>query len=330
MPPPQRRTARRELDPCMRARICELHTEAHWGYKRIHRAHPEIPISTIRNTIKKEQERINQRSMPRTGPPEKLTDENKQKLIELTIQYPHIKYMELRNAIDNKVTIRTIQGMFQKIHKRKWKCRNINLMIRRFCTPVQKQARTLVGLALLPSMLRDTDLLRCCEIGAMNLDYRGSVVPGETVVLTTVASAVYNMTVQASSIIGTNIYWSNDAPLYLRGSKVLIGIASLSLFLFLFAKVYYDPKNYYRARKWNAMSSEERDAYLAANKDSDYLHGSKGHTIFDVIGRSVDIRAEFPSTYRIWITSGRDSTSIDDSFNIEYITILETILMAYM
>ncbi|EED11522.1 transposable element tc3 transposase, putative [Talaromyces stipitatus ATCC 10500] len=123
MPPPQRRTARRELDPCMRARICELHTEAHWGYKRIHRAHPEIPISTIRNTIKKEQERINQRSMPRTGPPEKLTDENKQKLIELTIQYPHIKYMELRNAIDNKVTIRTIQGMFQKIHKRKWKQR---------------------------------------------------------------------------------------------------------------------------------------------------------------------------------------------------------------
>lgn len=24
----------------------------------------------------------------------------------------------------------------------------------------------------------------------------------------------------------------------------------------------------YRARKWNAMGSEERDAYLAANKDS--------------------------------------------------------------
>ncbi|EED12304.1 transporter, putative [Talaromyces stipitatus ATCC 10500] len=84
----------------------------------------------------------------------------------------------------------------------------------------------------------------------------------------TVASAVYNMTVQTSSIIGANIYRSNDAPLYLKGNKVLIGIASLSLFLFLFAKIYYDLKNYYRARKWNAMSSEERDAYLAANKDS--------------------------------------------------------------
>ncbi|GAM41001.1 hypothetical protein TCE0_041f13781 [Talaromyces pinophilus] len=84
----------------------------------------------------------------------------------------------------------------------------------------------------------------------------------------TVASAVYNMAVQTSGIIGSNIYRSNDAPLYLRGNKVLIGIASLSLFLFLFAKVYYDLKNYYRARKWNAMSSAERDAHLAANKDS--------------------------------------------------------------
>uniref|UniRef100_A0A093V492 Transposable element Tc3 transposase n=1 Tax=Talaromyces marneffei PM1 TaxID=1077442 RepID=A0A093V492_TALMA len=123
MAPRTPRTARRELDPCMRARICELHTEAHWGYKRIHKVHPEIPISTIRNTIKKEQERINQRSKARSGTPAKLTDEDKQKLIELTIQNPHIKYEELRNAVDNKVTIRTIQNMFQQIHKRKWKQR---------------------------------------------------------------------------------------------------------------------------------------------------------------------------------------------------------------
>lgn len=112
MPPRRPRTARRELDPCMRARICELHTEAHWGYKRIHTAHPEIPISTIRNTIKKEQERINQRSKARSGTPVKLTDEDKQKLKDLTVQYPYIKYEALRNAVNNKVMIRTIQIMF--------------------------------------------------------------------------------------------------------------------------------------------------------------------------------------------------------------------------
>jgi hypothetical protein len=33
MTPPRRRTAPRELDPCMRAQICELHTSAHWGYR---------------------------------------------------------------------------------------------------------------------------------------------------------------------------------------------------------------------------------------------------------------------------------------------------------
>lgn len=97
----------------MRARICELHTEARWGYKRIQRVHPEISISTIRYTIKMEQERINQHSKPRAGPPEKLTDEDKQNLIDLTVQNPHIKYMELRNAVNNRVTIRSIQNMFQ-------------------------------------------------------------------------------------------------------------------------------------------------------------------------------------------------------------------------
>jgi hypothetical protein len=70
MSPARRRSARRELDPCMRARICELHTSAHWGYKRIHKMHLEIPISTIRYTIEKEQERTNQRSKPRSGTPE--------------------------------------------------------------------------------------------------------------------------------------------------------------------------------------------------------------------------------------------------------------------
>lgn len=83
--PPVRKTSRRELDPLMRARICELHANAKMGYKRIHQVHLKISISTIRDTIKKEQERTNQQSKPRSRPLEKLTTKDKQKLIDLTL-----------------------------------------------------------------------------------------------------------------------------------------------------------------------------------------------------------------------------------------------------
>ncbi|KAL1961791.1 hypothetical protein VTN77DRAFT_1041 [Rasamsonia byssochlamydoides] len=84
----------------------------------------------------------------------------------------------------------------------------------------------------------------------------------------TVASALYNMTVQASNIIANNVYRNNDKPLYRTGNKVLIGLAAYSFVLFIAAKFYYDWKNKTRAAKWNAMTTEERDAYLAANNDS--------------------------------------------------------------
>jgi hypothetical protein len=69
----------------MRARICELYIEAHWGYKRIYKVHSDIPISTICDTIKNEQDCMNQRSKPRSGTLIKLTEEDKQKLIDLII-----------------------------------------------------------------------------------------------------------------------------------------------------------------------------------------------------------------------------------------------------
>jgi transposase len=117
---PQRRTARKELDPCMRARICELHTSARWGYKRIHKAHPEIPISTIRNTIKKEQERVNQCSLPRSGQPQKVTSEQKENLIQLTKTNPHITLYELQESVNMRCSKTTIRRVFRNLHMRKW------------------------------------------------------------------------------------------------------------------------------------------------------------------------------------------------------------------
>ncbi|KAJ5766613.1 uncharacterized protein N7511_004229 [Penicillium nucicola] len=83
----------------------------------------------------------------------------------------------------------------------------------------------------------------------------------------TVASAVYNMTVQASSIIANNIYREDDKPLYRRGNKVLIGIACWSMVMFIIAKYYYVWRNKKNAAIWNNMSSEERKQYVAENKD---------------------------------------------------------------
>ncbi|OQE81743.1 hypothetical protein PENNAL_c0039G09391 [Penicillium nalgiovense] len=46
----------KELTPAIRERICELHAIG-WGYKRIHTRYPDIALSTIRYTVKKEKER---------------------------------------------------------------------------------------------------------------------------------------------------------------------------------------------------------------------------------------------------------------------------------
>lgn len=88
-----------------------------------------------------------------------------------------------------------------------------------------------------------------------------------TVRTRTVASALYNMTVQASNIISQNIYRDDDKPLYRRGNKVLIVICSYNFLLFIGAKLFYVAVNKRREGVWGAMSDEEKETYLATTKD---------------------------------------------------------------
>ncbi|KAJ5547425.1 hypothetical protein N7494_005010 [Penicillium frequentans] len=78
----------------------------------------------------------------------------------------------------------------------------------------------------------------------------------------TIATALYNMSVQISAIASANVYQTDDKPYYKRGNKILIALAVISLFLFVGSKFYYDWCNKRNAEKWNAMTSEQREDYL--------------------------------------------------------------------
>ncbi|KAI5459559.1 major facilitator superfamily domain-containing protein [Mariannaea sp. PMI_226] len=83
----------------------------------------------------------------------------------------------------------------------------------------------------------------------------------------TVASAIYNMMVQTSSIISSNIYRDNDKPLYRTGNKALAGIASYNIILYFSVKMYYVWKNKSREKIWNSMSESEKQHYLDTTTD---------------------------------------------------------------
>ncbi|KAK9788113.1 putative Phthalate transporter [Seiridium cardinale] len=83
----------------------------------------------------------------------------------------------------------------------------------------------------------------------------------------TVSAACYNMFVQAGGIIASNVYRSDDAPLYHRGNKVLIGILAGNIVLYLLTKTYYVWRNKSRSAKWDAMTDQERLHYLNTTTD---------------------------------------------------------------
>ncbi|KAF5111363.1 hypothetical protein DV453_000008 [Geotrichum candidum] len=83
----------------------------------------------------------------------------------------------------------------------------------------------------------------------------------------TTSAALYNMFVQAGSIISSNIYRKDDLPKYKRGNMQLFALAWASLGTLLLTKVYYIWRNKSRDNIWNAMTLEEQHSYRATTKD---------------------------------------------------------------
>lgn len=55
----------------------------------------------------------------------------------------------------------------------------------------------------------------------------------------TVASALYNMSVQLSNIISSQIYRESDKPLYRTGNKVLLAVLVYNVVAFIVTKIFY-------------------------------------------------------------------------------------------
>ncbi|KAF8911731.1 major facilitator superfamily domain-containing protein [Mucidula mucida] len=84
----------------------------------------------------------------------------------------------------------------------------------------------------------------------------------------TVNASLYNMFVQASSIIGFQIYRADDAPEYRRGNRILIAITCFNVVIMYPAtKAYYVWRNKQRDKIWNAMNVEEKKNYLQTTTD---------------------------------------------------------------
>ncbi|KAJ3053451.1 hypothetical protein HK097_004235 [Rhizophlyctis rosea] len=83
----------------------------------------------------------------------------------------------------------------------------------------------------------------------------------------TVASALYNMSVQVGGIIGSNIYREDDKPYYHRGNTILLGLAIFNFFLFIAVRYYYVRRNAWKKDKWEAMSAKEQQDYLVNTAD---------------------------------------------------------------
>ncbi|KAL4985425.1 major facilitator superfamily domain-containing protein [Aspergillus falconensis] len=83
----------------------------------------------------------------------------------------------------------------------------------------------------------------------------------------TVSAAMYNMCVQSSGIIASNIYREDDSPRYRRGSRALVALVATNIVIYCLIEVYYIWKNKRRERRWESMSEAQQLEYLSTTTD---------------------------------------------------------------
>lgn len=72
---------------------------------------------------------------------------------------------------------------------------------------------------------------------------------------------------QSPTVVSSNVYREDDRPAYRRGNRVLLGVNVFSIFLIVATKAYYMWRNKQRARKWNALTEDQKTQYLEDHKE---------------------------------------------------------------
>lgn len=109
-----------QLSPFERIKLVELKSIG-WSYKEIHERYPYIPISTIKTTWARASQRgPTQETLPRSGQPKKLDQDDKAKLLQAIDQNPRVKYDDLLATVDYKVKRQAIWKLLREENRRKW------------------------------------------------------------------------------------------------------------------------------------------------------------------------------------------------------------------
>lgn len=85
------------------------------GTKHIQHQHPEIPLSTIKYTLKMETQCLNCVSKPCSGQPQGLTEEQCDHLYNLTMTELHIKTHNMLEEVNHAVKEQSIQNLLNEM-----------------------------------------------------------------------------------------------------------------------------------------------------------------------------------------------------------------------
>jgi hypothetical protein len=76
-----------------------------------------------------------------------------------------------------------------------------------------------------------------------------------------------NHTVRTRLFLLWLLHSANSCPDY-TGNKVLLGLCSANIAIFVLAKLYYVKRNQAKERSWNKLSDSEKSTYMETTTDT--------------------------------------------------------------